>query len=80
LGTTRPSWVKAFRKENLQLREGEYWEMALKKFPKLVLPYLSRTKEMAKKVRFKNVLFAWPRIVREYKKRRKKGNALSSGN
>jgi hypothetical protein len=71
----RPSWEEKFRKKNIPLHEGEYWETALKEFPKLVMPYLSRAKDMAKEVRFKNVLFAWPRIVREHKKRRKKDDA-----
>jgi hypothetical protein len=70
-----PSWEERFREENIPLQEGEYWETAFKKFPKLVMPYLSRAKEMAQKARFKNVLFTWPRIIREHKSQRKKNDA-----
>lgn len=70
----RPSWEEAFRKKNIPLEEGEYWETAFKEFPKLVMPYLSRAKEMAQQARFKNVLFIWPRIIREHKSRRKKND------
>jgi hypothetical protein len=68
----RPTWKKAFRKKNIPLQEGEYWETAFKEFPTLVMPYLSRAKDMAQEARFKNVLFTWPRIIREHKRRRKK--------
>jgi hypothetical protein len=74
----RPSWQELFRRKNMALYEGEYWETALKDFPELVRPYLSRAKEMAKEPRFKNVLFAWPRIIREHKKRRKGNNNQKS--
>ena len=70
----RPSWEEKFRKKNIPLQEGEYWETAFKEFPKLVMPYLSRAKDMAVEARFKNVLFTWPRIIREHKSRRKKKN------
>jgi len=70
----RPSWEELFRQKNIPLQEGEYWDTAFKEFPKLVMPYLSRAKDMAQEARFKNVLFTWPRIIREHKSRRKKKN------
>lgn len=75
----RPSWEEMFRKKKIPLHEGEYWETAFKEFPKLVMPYLSRAKDMATKARFKNVLFTWPRIIREHKSRRKKNDAPRRG-
>jgi hypothetical protein len=69
------SWEESFRERHIELCEGEFWETALKEFPELVMPYLSRAKKMAKEARVKNVLFVWPRIVREHRKRRKKNDA-----
>ena len=69
------SWEESFRERNIDLREGEFWEAALEEFPELVMPYLSRAKKMAKKAKVKNVLFVWPRIVLEHRKRRKKNDA-----
>jgi hypothetical protein len=70
----RPSWQEMFLRKNITLCEGEYWETALKEFPDVVMPYLSRAREMAEEPRFKNVLFTWPRIIREHKKRRKRSD------
>jgi hypothetical protein len=67
----------AFRRDKTPIREGEFWEQALKKFPEKVMPYLSRARKMAEAPSVKNTLFVWPRIVREHKKRRKqKGGPL----
>jgi hypothetical protein len=71
----RPRWQDMFRKKNIPLQEGEYWEIAFKEFPKLVMPYLSRAKKMAQEVRFKNVLFTWPRIIRKHTSQRKTNDA-----
>lgn len=68
----RPSWEQRCRKKNIPLIEGECWETAFKEFPKILMPYLSRARDMAQEPRFKNVLFTWPRIVHEHKKRRQK--------
>ncbi|MGO9862308.1 MAG: hypothetical protein ACLPLR_01750 [Terriglobales bacterium] len=72
------SWNEEFRNRGITLREGEFWEMALKEFPELVMPYLSRAKKMAKEARVRNVLFSWPQIIKEHKKRRKKGGNAES--
>jgi hypothetical protein len=71
----RPSWEELFRKQSIPLQQGEYWETAFKEFPKIVMPYLSRAKEMAQEARFKNVLFTWPRIIKEHKSRRRRDAA-----
>ena len=65
------SLEEAFRSANIPMRDGEFWEEALQKFPEKVMPYLSRAKKMAKIPSVKNTLYVWPRIVREHKKRRK---------
>jgi hypothetical protein len=72
------SLEKAFRSASIPIRDGEFWEEALKRFPEKVMPYLSRAKRMAKTPIVKNTLYVWPRIVREHKKRREqKGESLS---
>lgn len=65
------AWEEELRKRGIEPQPGEFWEKALDEFPDLVLPYLSRAKKMAKKARVRNVLFSWPRIVKEHRKRRK---------
>lgn len=64
------SWEEEFRTRGIAYNPGEFWEAALEHFPELVMPYLSRAKKMAKQPRVKNVLFSWPRIIKEHKKRR----------
>ena len=66
-----PSWRSAFKKKGLGLYHGEYWEIALREFPTLVEPYLTKARSFAKEVRVRNVLFNWPEIVQRHKRERK---------
>jgi hypothetical protein len=66
------SWNEEFRGRGIAVHPGEFWEDALKHFPELVMPYLSRAKKMAKQPRVRNALFSWPRIIKEHRQRRKK--------
>jgi hypothetical protein len=68
-----------FRKRGIQAIPGEFWETALKEFPRAVMPYLSRAKKMAKELRVRNVLFSWKRIIHEHRKRRKIAGKSESG-
>ena len=45
------SWNEEFRGRGIAVHPGEFWEDALKHFPELVMPYLSRAKKMAKQPR-----------------------------
>ena len=67
-----PSWKEAFEERNIPYVEGEYWETALSKFPKLVMPCLSRAKRQAKEARVKYALYNWPEIIEQHKKQRKR--------
>jgi hypothetical protein len=68
----RPSWRKELQKLNLDPPPSEYelWRTALKKFPKRVEPYLSKTRKKAADTTIRNIFFAWPRIIREHGKQR----------
>lgn len=72
------SWNEEFRRREIEPQPGEFWETALDQFPELVMPYLSRAKNMAKQPRVRNALFAWPRIISEHRKRRKKNEGSQS--
>jgi hypothetical protein len=72
------SWNEEFRRRGIELQPGEFWETTLDQFPELVMPYLSRAKKMAKQPRIRNALFAWPRIISEHRKRRKKDEGSQS--
>src|ERR1035437_196491 len=68
----RPSWRKELQKLNLDPPPSEYelWRTALEKLPKRVEPYLSKARKKATDTTVRNILFAWPRIVREHRKQR----------
>ena len=61
---------RKFNKGRIQIVEGEFWEAALRKFPQETMVYLSRTRKMARQNKVKNALIAWPRIIKEHRKRR----------
>lgn len=65
------AWRKAFAKQGIPVYAGEYWETALKEFPNLVQPYLSKVRNFAKEAKVRNVLFNWPDIVKRHKRERK---------
>lgn len=68
----RPSWRKELQKLNLDPPPSEYelWRTALEKLPKRVEPYLSKARKKATDTTIRNILFAWPRIIREHGKQR----------
>ena len=43
----------------------------MRELPKLVMPYLSRVRNMAEEVEAKNALFNWPEIIKRHKRERK---------
>lgn len=65
------AWRRQFAKQGVDYSNGEYWETAMKVFPKLVMPYLSRVRSMAKDAKAKNALFNWPELIKRHKRERK---------
>jgi hypothetical protein len=71
-----PAWKMLFKEKGLVYCAGGYWKMALKEYPTLVMPFLSRIRKMAQEAEVKNVLFNWPKIFDQHKKERKKKNGV----
>jgi len=69
----RPSWRRELQKLDLDPPPSEYelWRTALENLPKRVEPYLSKARQKATDTTIRNILLAWPRIVREHRRQRK---------
>jgi hypothetical protein len=65
------AWRRRLERQKLDSRVGIYWMTALKELPTLVMPYLARTRKMAKDAKIKNVLSNWPEIIKRHKRERK---------
>jgi hypothetical protein len=59
-----------FVERGIGLFRGEFWETALRDFPKPTMEYLSRTKKMTKKPEVQNLLVYWPRVMKEHRQER----------
>jgi hypothetical protein len=64
------SLEQKFVERGIGLFRGEFWETALRDFPKPTMEYLSRTKKMTKKPEVQNLLVYWPRVMKEHRQER----------